>query len=531
MLDILIKNGLVIDGTGKTGYIADVAVAEGIIAQIAPEIEEAAKLVLDGKGLVVAPGFIDIHTHSDVCCFMEGRRPESKLYQGVTLEITGNCGRSHIPILPEKSKELIPYLKKTWQLPAAKVVLEDYDLQGFAEHVNRVPALTNLGVLVGHGTLRANVLGLGMEPAGEKEIGEMCELLDKCMEQGAFGMSLGLIYPPSAYGDIEEFTALAKVIKKHEGILAVHMRNEGNKIFEAVEEMLTVAEKSGVHLQISHLKLMGKPQWGRAEELLGVIKAAQAKGINVTCDQYPYIATNTGLAAVIPKWAHAGGPEAMTKTLAAPTEQLLQEAAKEIDRRGGANCVLVIGPSGVPAYDGQTLDKVAKDMGESPEMAACKLLVGVSCANIGCCYFSLCEEDMLKIMEQDFVSVGSDGYAYTFDKEAQGNNPHPRSYGTFPRFIQTVREHKLMSLEKAIYKATALNADILGIKGRGRLLPGMAADITLFDAEKIRDISEYTDSLKKPEGIKAVIIDGTLALLEGEIANPAFGKVLLHNKC
>ena len=529
MFDILIKNGTLVDGSGASAYSADLAVANGKIAEIGENIQGEAKLVLDGQGMIVAPGFIDIHTHSDVCCFVEGRRPESKLYQGITLEITGNCGRSHVPILPEKSKELVPYLAKNWQLPFDKVVLTDNDLAGYAEHVRRVPALTNLGVLIGHGTLRANVMGLGMEPAGEKEIKAMCDLLEQAMEQGAFGMSLGLIYPPSSYGNIAEFVALAKVIKKYDGILTVHMRNEGNKIFEAVDEMLTVAEQSGVHLQISHLKLMGKPQWGRAEELLGVIKAAQAKGINVTCDQYPYLATSTGLSAVIPKWAHAGGPEEMCKRLDAPTEQLLQETKAEIERRGGAHCVLVIGPCGIPEFDGKRLDEIAAAMELTSERAACRLLV-IAGGGIGCCYFSLCEEDMLKIMEQDFIAIGSDGYAFTFDKKAQGNNPHPRSFGTFPRFFQTVREHKLMSLEKAVYKATGLSADILGLKDRGRLQTGMAADITVFDYGTIEDCSEYTDSLQKPKGIKAVIIDGRLALLEGEIANPAFGRVLLHSK-
>lgn len=530
MLDLLIKNGLIVDGTGKSAYKADLGVKADKIVQIGTQLEEAAQLVLDAEGLIVAPGFIDIHTHSDVCCFMKDRKPESKLHQGVTLEITGNCGRSHIPILPEKREKLVPYLSKTWQLPANKVVLEAADLKEYAEQVESSPAMTNLGVLIGHGTLRANIMGLGMEPVRPQELKDMCDLLEQCMQQGAFGMSLGLIYPPSAYGDIEEFTALAKVIKRYNGILAVHMRNEGNKIFEAVEEMLTVAEQSGVHLQISHLKLMGKTQWGRAEELLNMIKAAQAKGINVTCDQYPYMATNTGLAAVIPKWAHAGGPERMTKTLSEPNEQLLQEAAAEIERRGGAHSVLVIGPSGVKAFDGKRLDEIAAVLGVKPEVAACKLLVGVGCANIGCCYFSLCEEDMLKIMEQDFIAVGSDGYAYTFDKQLQGNNPHPRSYGTFPRFFQLVREKQVMSLEKAVYKATALSVDILGIKDRGRLLPGMMADITVFDYDKIKDCSEYTDSLKKPEGIRAVVLEGKIALLEGEATTPYLGRVLLHNK-
>lgn len=529
MFDLLLKNGTVIDGTGKAGYRADVAIADGKISKIAPDLEVEAAQVIDAEGMIVSPGFIDIHSHSDICPFIEGLEPESKLYQGITLEIIGNCGLSNLPVNPERREEITRTSLSSLQLAPKGYLLEDDTITDYGEHLKAKPACTNVGALVGHGTIRACVVGLGMKKATAEDMVAMEALLDRELSRGAFGMSLGLTYPPSAYGDIEEFVGLAKVLKKHEALLTVHMRSESTKIFEALEEMITVAEQSGVHLQISHLKLMGKPQWGKADKLLQRIKEAKARGVNITCDQYPYLATSTGLTALIPKWAHDGGRLEMCKRLENPSEQLMKELNQEMERRGGAQCVLVASTNGSnPQYDGKTLDIIAQEMGCEPDMAACKLLIAAG-GGVNCCYFTLNQEDMLKIMKEKFIAVGTDGYAFCFDKGFLKVNPHPRSFGTFPRFFQTVRENKLMSLEEAVYKATGLSADILGIPDRGRLEEGKRADVTIFDAEKLEDKAVYTDSLRKPQGIKAVIIDGKLALLDGERCNGRLGGLVKHN--
>lgn len=528
MFDILIKKGKVVDGTGRKGYIADIGVKNGIIADISEKIDALAINTIYADGHIVSPGFIDIHSHSDLCPFIDGLKSQSKLFQGITLEIFGNCGISCLPVDNESRERLTNFFGTALQLPLNGAMLEDDSITDYVKHIARQPASTNVGVLIGHGTLRGCVIGLGMERATQEQLCQMENILDRELDRGAFGMSLGLIYPPSSYGDINEFIALAKVLKKHEAILSVHMRSESTKIFESVDEMIEVAEKTNVHLEISHLKLIGKPQWGKSLELLDKIKKARARGINVTCDQYPYIATSTGLSALVPKWACDGGPIKMCERLQKPTEKLLQEMEEELERRGGASNVLIVAThESHREFEGKRLAAIADVLNVKPVVAAAKLLVDAG-GGVSCCYFCLSENDMLNIMKEKFVVVGTDGYALTYDKNFLGTNPHPRSFGTFPRFFETVREHKLMSLEDAVAKTTSTTADILGIKDRGRLIIGNKADITIFDYEHIADNSTYIESLKKPSGIKAVIIDGKIALEDDEQLNGNFGKVILH---
>jgi N-acyl-D-amino-acid deacylase len=373
------------------------------------------------------------------------------------------------------------------------------------------------------------VMGFGMRKPTAQELKGMEDLLDKLLSQGAFGMSLGLIYPPSAYGELEELTALAKVVKRHNGIMAVHMRSESTKIFEAVDEMLTVAKRSGVHLQISHLKLIGRPQWGKANELLKKIKDAKTAGVDVTCDQYPYLATCASLAVLIPDRMKDGGTEAMCERLKHPDASVIAETKAEMERRGGAEGVLIITTTGwKPEYDGKTLAEVAKDMNMPPEVAASEILVQ-SKGLAPCCYFCLNEDDMLTIMKEKFIAVGCDGYALPYDREFfMGANPHPRSYGTFPRFFQTVRDKKILSLEEAVYKATGLAAQILHLPDRGELAVGKRADITVWDWEKIKDLTEYTNPFRKPEGIKLVVLNGNIALKDKELVGNPQGKLIRH---
>jgi len=528
MLDILIKNGTVVDGTGSNRYQADVGITEGIITDVQKDLNVPAKHVIDAQSQVVAPGFIDIHSHSDLSPFFTNYKMQSKLYQGISLEIVGNCGISCLPTNNNSRKTITALLEACLELPLNGMLAEDDSITDYVEHIKRCPAATNVGLLIGHGTLRGCVMGFDMRPPTKEELQAMADLLDYELSQGAFGMSLGLIYPPSSYAEFDELVVLAKVLKKHEAILTVHMRSESTHIFEAVREMLKVTESSHVHLEISHLKLIGKPQWGRAKELLAMIKAARDKGLEVTCDQYPYTATSTNMAAMVPGWAQSGGPEAMCERLTNPDKELLTEIKAEMERRGGADKVLIISTRGkYPEFDGKTLAKAAEVLNLEPEMAVTVLLRAAG-GGIPCCYFCLSEDDMLNIMRETFICVGSDGYALPFDKGLISTNPHPRSFGTFPRFLQTIREQQLMSLEAAIAKITALPAEILGLKDRGVIAIGKKADFTIFDASNIADKSIYTDSLRKPTGINYVVIDGKIALAKGEQVGENFGRVLLH---
>ncbi|GAA6522286.1 amidohydrolase family protein [Lawsonibacter asaccharolyticus] len=532
MYDLILRGGTVVDGTRSRPYAADVCIRDGRIARITPDAGEEAREVVDVSGLTVAPGFIDIHSHSDACPLLSFQ-PESKLFQGITTEITGNCGTSILPSLPENSREIVQYFFDDTSM-FSQVVLNEKDrsldgLYGVEEYARAVAAhgcTANYGQLVGHGTLRGAVMGFVDRDPGPEEMERLKDLLERELRAGAFGMSLGLIYPPSAFCKREELVELAKVLKKYDALLTVHMRNEGPRIFQAVDEMLDITRRSGVHLQISHLKLMGRPQWGRSRELLDKLAAARRQGLNVTCDQYPYTATSTSMTALLPKWAHDGGRAALLERLRDPSRQLKAEIAAEMEDRGGADRVMIAGTHGCrPEWEGRTVAELTEELKLSP---ADTVVHALDCCGgrVACIYFSIDEGDMLNIMKDMDIAVGSDGYGLSFDRSITITDPHPRSFGTFPRFLRLVREHQLMPLEDAVYKLTGLPADILGLRDRGTLAEGRIADITVFDAERVRDTSEFTDSVRKPEGICHVLVGGEFALRQGRSAGGRKGAVI-----
>jgi N-acyl-D-amino-acid deacylase len=359
-----------------------------------------------------------------------------------------------------------------------------------------------------------------------EEMEQLKALLEREMQRGAFGMSLGLIYPPSAFSAREELVELAKVIAKYDGILAVHMRNEGPKLFEAVDEMIDIAEKSGVHIEISHLKLMGTPQWGRSPELIAKLEDARARGLNITCDQYPFTASSTSLSALVPHWAHEGGKAELVKRLQNDDGSILADMRKEMDNRGGSDAVLVVSAKNAPQWQGKTLTQLGEEFGVSPIEAAKKVLIDCD-GTASCVYFSMNEADMLRIMNQFFVCVGSDGGSISHDPAHTTYIPHPRYFSAFVRFFQTVREHNLMPLEDAVYKVTALPASILGIKDRGILAEGMQADIAVFDPATIGSKATFLESRVWPDGVHHVIVNGQVALRDGKSTGLLAGKTLL----
>ncbi len=351
--------------------------------------------------------------------------------------------------------------------------------------------------------------------------------LERELQNGAFGMSLGLIYPPSAFCQSEELVELAKVLKKYDAVLTVHMRNEGPRIFQAVDEMIDITRRSGVHLQISHLKLMGKPQWGRSQELLDKIEAARQEGMTITCDQYPYTATSTSMTALMPHWAHDGGLPALLERVKAPTEELKAAAAQEMENRGGPAAVLISGTHGHhPEWEGKTVADLAAELDMAPVDVVMKVLAACN-TSVACIYFSINEEDMLRIMKDMRICIGSDGYGFSYDRSITKTNPHPRSFGTFPGFLRIAREKQLMPLEDAVYKLTGLPASFMGMQDRGTLEVGKVADITVFDSENVRDASTFLDSVQKPEGIYHVLVGGEFALQDGAATGAKNGTVLL----
>lgn len=522
MYNYVLKNGIVVDGTRKEPYKASVCIKDGKIAAITDDTNAEGEIVIDVGGKIISPGFIDIHTHSDM--FPLNDTPaESMLYQGVTSEIAGNCGITLFPSKKAMQKEIREYFARTIEID-----LEDQNIvvDSMSDYIRlsegkRLPI--NIGTLIGHGTLRACVMGFEDQAPTDDELQQMKELLDKELKGGAFGMSLGLIYPPSSYGKINEFVELAKVIKENNCILTVHMRNESDLIFDAVDEMIEVAEKSGVHLQISHLKLIGKKQWHKSQELLDKIETARGKGCNITCDQYPYQATSTSLSALVPNWAQDGGNQKMLERLKTMDSRLLNDIKTEMDKRGGPSCVGISSThSHIPALDGKNIEEITQIYLMSPEKTVAQLLI--DCAGeVSAIYYSLNLDDVLNIMKDMNIAIGSDGYNFTYNLNY---SPHPRSFGTFPRFLQIVRENNLMPMEDAIYKITGLPANILGLSHRGILKVGNIADITVFDNDLIEDMSTFIQPAVKPLGIEHVFVAGIPALLNGKQTEHRTGKIL-----
>jgi len=510
MYDLVLQGGLIVDGTRAEPYKANVCILDGKIAKITGEAVSDAKEVVDVSGLTVTPGFIDIHSHSD-STYLSEKPLESHLAQGVTTQIAGNCGSSKVPAV----------VKKPEGEPRELFEMKDYVLD-----VNAHNPLMNYGELVGHSALRIAVMGYENRDPNPEEMEKLKALLDRQMAQGAFGMSLGLIYPPSAFSAKEELIELAKVIAKYDGILSVHMRNEGPRLFEAVDEVIEIVEKSGVHLEISHLKLMGKPQWGKAQQLLEKIKGARARGLNITCDQYPFLASSTSMTALLPHWAHAGGKEQMIARVRSKEGNICEEIAKEMGNRGGPDTILVFWVDGHSQWQGKFISQLAEEFGLSPVDTVIKVL-GESGCNAKCIYFCINEGDMLKIMSEKFICVGSDGADKSLDPNATKTIFHPRNYAAFSQFFQTVREHQLMPIQDAVYKMTGLTAQILGIRDRGVLKEGMAADIAVFDAETFGSNSTFLAPCARPTGVHHVIVNGQLTVRDGKLTENRAGKALL----
>ncbi|MHB8091215.1 MAG: N-acyl-D-amino-acid deacylase family protein [Syntrophales bacterium] len=525
MYDILFKKVTVVDGTGGAPYEADVAVAGDRIAEIAPELCGAASVVVAGAGLVLAPGFIDIHSHTDANIF-ENPFAESKLLQGVTLDVTGNCGLGFFPVAENRRGILEEYLAMhEFVFPQGGIKWSD--LAGFADKLEKVGIGVNLAPLIGHGALRIAVMGMENRPPERQEMGEMKRLLEEMLAQGAWGMSTGLIYPPGSFASTEELIELAVVLARKCALYASHIRGEGTTLFAAIDEAIEIGRKSGAAIEVSHLKALGKANWGRAREALNRIAGARRQGIDIGADQYPYEATETTLSVLLPGWALAGGAQETGKRLAdAKLIPKLAEAIKElIVTRGDAATIMFTGIASekLRFLSGKTLADAAALWNLAPEAAALRILQEDISTHAA--FFSLSPADVESIMKSDFVAVGSDGLALSA-ANAEGMT-HPRSYGTFPLVLETgVRERGLLSLEKAIYKMTGLPSHRLGLTDRGIIRSGYIADLALFDPSKIAARSTFANPHQYPTGIRMVTVNGQIAARDGKLTGVLAGLVL-----
>jgi N-acyl-D-amino-acid deacylase len=524
--DILIRNGLLIDGSGSPGIVGDLAIADGRIAATGPDLAGEARRIIDACGLAVTPGFIDIKTHSDFTLPINPKA-ESKVRQGVTTEIIGHCGFSVAPVLPGKVEMLRDYLSPSapW-LPFRETTFPDY-LASF-------PATAvNAGMLVGHHTLRLMVMGMAARPPDADELAQMIALTEDALAAGALGLSSGLFTAPGSYAAPDELVALCRVVKRHNAGYFTHLRDESNKVVEAVEEAIAIGRDCGVHVEIVHFKCSGVDNWGKAAQVLGMLAEARARGIDIDCDAYPYTAGSNPLKNVLPPWVQAGGVDAMLARLALAETRariradIARDGLNNWGRLASWDDVRISISPHLPQHAGRTIAQLAAAHGADPIDTLCDFLIDDRGAT-RVLVTSIAEDDVRDIMRSPQALVGSDGNCVaTYGTVSQGM-PHPRFYGTFPRVIgHYVGEEKLLALESAVHKMTGATARALRLADRGLLRAGFAADIAIFDPTDFKDRATYADPHQYPGGAHTtVIVNGIVVVDEATHTGALPGKVL-----
>lgn len=521
MYDYILRGGTVVDGTGQKPYTADVGIKDGKIAAIGPSIAGEAKEVIDVTGLAVAPGFIDIHAHSDTA-FLRDERCESKIYQGVTTELAGQCGSTIYPC-PDDRMENIRHFAGRFQESASRSFQEFMDkVQEQGKKMS-----TNLISLIGHGALRCGVMGYEDRKATPEELREMQQLLERDLQAGAWGLSLGLGYTPGVSSDQEELNALGEVVAKYGGIITSHMRDQGANTPKSLEEMYEINRKTGAHVHIAHFKASGKKSWGRAPEFVQNVAAAREAGINVTVDVYPYRASSSGITNSFPKWSIQGGKHMAVARLQGEERQRLMEFLEEAfqTQADGEGLYIVTTGGRYPIADGKNIWQLSQELGLSMAETIAKVTVETE-ANATCIAFAMSEEDVEYMLSQKNFAIGSDGSGLPLSASENEGKPHPRNFGTFPRFLRWARERGI-ALEEAVHRMTGLSANILGLSDRGFLKPGLVADITVFDPVNVTDKATFENPFQKPVGIEHVFISGQPALLYGQQTEKRLGQFLL----
>ena len=511
MADLSITGGTIADGTGAAPFVGDVVVSGDLITTIrraaeGPPID--ASRTIDATDLVVAPGFIDVHSHSDAVPFVEPWM-DSMLRQGVTTMVVGNCGSSAIP--PAGAEEVAEL---------SGVSLDDLGVRwdGVEEYLARVdqarPAC-NVATLVGHGAVRLQVIGDARRPPTDAELDAMRALVEGAVAGGAVGMSTGLVYPPGMHAETDEIVELARVAGRAGALYASHIRGEGEQVFDAVAEAIEIGRRAELPCHISHLKVESSFAWGRSQELLDAIDAARANDADVSADQYPYTAWETVLSVCLPPWT---SPQELPDALADPPTRERIATAVEHGEPGWQSSVRGIGWDRLfvgshapdPSVSGRSLAAVAAGRGTDPVQVLFDLLTADPFT--GLIGHGMLEEDVRTIVARADVMVGTDGLGVSPDGPLGRYAVHPRYYGTFPRILALyVREERLLSLEAAIRKMTSLPAERFGLHGRGRIAEGALADLVVFDAERIADTATYERPHAFAEGVQAVIVNGRIA--------------------
>ena len=529
MFDLVVKNGKVYDGLGGVPFDSDVGIADGKIVELGPIEDGLAGRILDASGAAVSPGFIDYHSHADLA-LLNSPENHPKTLQGVTTEVIGNCGFSPAPVDSRTIELLRKYLAPTLGTSTAPWTWSDFP--EFLSCLESAKPSVNFALLVGHGALRISAMGFERHAPSQAQMQVMLTALEEAMSAGAVGMSIGLIYAPACYANQEELEQLCGVVARFGGILAVHMRNESDMLLESVKENIVLARKTGVRLHISHLKASGKANWDQMEEVLALIEQSRSQGLQVTCDQYPYVAGSTTINVLLPQWSLEGG---VLEMLARLKQHGMRDRIKRdfetgiagwdclVRANGWANIILSwVGEESLKHLEGKTIEEIASSLGNDPAEALFDLILDLR-GDASIVVFQQSEENVKNAMQKGFVVIGSDGLH-------AGAKPHPRLYGTFPRVLgRYVRELGVLTLPDAVKKMTSLPADILRQPLRGRIQKGCFADLTVFDPETIEDTATFAEPARHPKGLRHVVVNGEPVVVAGRHTGVRPGQAIRSN--
>jgi len=495
--DLLITNARIVDGSGNPWYRADVAVRAGRIIEIGRIAPSSARKVIDAHGQILAPGFIDVHTHVESIYSLPAA--ENFIRMGVTSLVTGNCGTS--------ATEVGEFLGRMKEKPIA----------------------VNLATLIAHGSVRRKVMGLGDRPPTADELKQMEALVEQGMKDGAVGLSTGLIYVPGTYANTDEIVALARVAARYGGLYATHMRNEGDKVADAIRESIQIGEVAGLPVEISHFKISNKNLWGQSPMTLGLVRDARARGLQVTVDQYAYTASSTSLDSRLPSWLRAGGLEEAKKRLAdkATREKAISDTKDALKRSGFKDYSFAVVASYDPdkSFNGKSIAEITKQVRHKSDVTSQieQMLAMYEAGGAGMIYHGMDEGDVKRIMQEPFTMIASDSGVRQVDESV----PHPRGYGNNARVLgRYVRELKLITLEDAIRKMTSLPAQTFGFRDRGLIREGYAADFVIFDENTISDQATFDNPHQFPTGIIYVIVNGETVLANGKMTEARPGIAL-----
>lgn len=527
--DIVVRNGTVVDGTGNPWFKADIAISKDRITMIGA-VKEKGRIEIDATGLVVSPGFIDMHSHSDFLLLQDGNA-QSKIRQGVTTEILGEGGSAG------------PYQGRldSQRVTIAGEPIEWKRLGEYFDVVERAKVSVNVASYVGLDNIWQSVMGTGFERPSAEQLDQMRKLVDEAMRDGALGLSSQVMMPPGSLASTDEIVELCKVVAKYGGIYSTHIRNEGLGVFESVKEAIEIGERASVPVDVIHLKIADQKFWGRMNEVIALIEAARTRGVNVQANVYPYTRGNNNLVSIIPPWAHEGGREKLLARLKDPATRKRLKHDITNGLPGWYNHYTAVGGdwgrmliSANSSYSGLTMDRVMAARTQSKPNADLldelfNLLIEAG-GSVSTVYAHHTEPDMNLALQQPWCSVGSDGSAYAIEGPLRKGNPHPRNFGTFPRVLGVyVRELKVLQLEDAIRKMTSLNAAKVGIRDRGILKKDFIADITIFNPQTVIDQSTYTEPFQYNKGIEHVIVNGEIVLSEGTHTEAKPGRALRHS--